>query len=190
MSAHAATRSRQLLTVTVSRVPATASHRGDHGRCPSASRHVGKNGDVPSTPTDPTTRPGLSAADRERLARRYPKPRVPRLVLIGIVAVVAAASIGWLIWAGLVHANPTVSAKVPAYTVVSDTRIDVTVTVDRPDPSIAVVCRVSAQAPDFQPVGEVNLPVEASTARVVDVKVSITTVRRATTAVVRECSPT
>jgi hypothetical protein len=145
---------------------------------------------VPRTPTDPTSRPGLSAADRERLARRYPKPRVARPVLIGIVAVVAAGSLGWLIWAGLVHANPTVSARVPAFTVVSDTRIDVTVTVDRPDPSIPVVCRISAQATDFQPVGEVNLRVEASAARVVDVDVSITTLRRATTAVVRECSPT
>jgi hypothetical protein len=144
---------------------------------------------VRRTPTDPTTRPGLSAADRERLARRYPKPRVPRPLLIGVVAVVAAVSLGWLIWAGLVHSNPTVSARVPSYTVVSDTRIDVTVTVDRPDPSIAVVCRISAQATDFQPVGEVNLPVEPSADRVVDVEVSITTLRRATTAVVRECSP-
>jgi Domain of unknown function (DUF4307) len=133
------------------------------------------------------TRPGLSAADRERLRHRYPKPRVPRPLLIGIVVVVAAVSLGWLVWAGLVHSNPTVSARVPSYTVVSDTRIDVTVTVDRPDPSIAVVCRISAQATDFQPVGEVNLPVQASADRVVDVTVSITTLRRATTAVVREC---
>lgn len=110
-------------------------------------------------------------------------------MLIGLVAVAAAGALGWLVWAALVHANPTVSARVSAYEVVSDTRIDATVTVDRPDPSVAVICRVSAQAADFQPVGEVNLPVAASTERLVDVGVSLTTLRRATTAVVRECSP-
>lgn len=140
-------------------------------------------------PTDPSTRPELSAADRERLARRYPKPRVPRPVLIGTVGVIALGLLGWLIWAALVHANPVVSADVPSYVVVSDSRIDVVVAVDRPDPSVAVVCRISAQAADFQPVGEVNLPVEATADRVVNAKVSITTLRRATTAVVRECSP-
>jgi hypothetical protein len=110
-------------------------------------------------------------------------------VLIGIIAVVAVGSLSWLIWTALVHAEPVVSAKVAAYTVVSNSRIDVTVIIDRPDPSIPVVCRVSAQADDFQPVGEVNLPVEATEARVVNTTISITTVRRATTAVIRECSP-
>jgi hypothetical protein len=135
-----------------------------------------------------TLRPDLSPADRERLARRYPKPRIPRPVLIGIVAGVAAVSLAWLIWAALVHSRPAVSARVATYTVVSDTRIDATVTVDRPDPSVEVVCRVSAQAADFQPVGELNLAVEASAEKVVNLDVSITTLRRATTAVVRECS--
>jgi hypothetical protein len=109
--------------------------------------------------------------------------------VVVIVGLVATVGLGWLIWAGLVHANPAVSARVSTYQVVSDSRIDATVTVDRPDPSVPVVCRISAQAADFQPVGELNLPVEASSARVVDVDISITTLRRATTAVVRECTP-
>ena len=139
--------------------------------------------------TDPRTRPELSPADRERLARRYPKPRLPRPALIAVVAIVAAISLGWLIWAATVHSHPTVSARVMTYTVVSGTRVDATVTVDRPDPSVAVVCRILAQAEDFQPVGEVNLPVEATADRVVNIGVTIKTVRKATTAVVRECSP-
>ena len=141
------------------------------------------------TRSDSAARPEPSAADRERLARRYPGPRLPRPVLIAIIAVVAVGSLSWLIWTALVHAEPVVSAKVAAYTVVSDSRIDATVIVDRPDPSIPVVCRVSAQAEDFQPVGEVNLPVEATAEGVVNTSISITTVRRATTAVIRECSP-
>lgn len=142
-----------------------------------------------STRHGSAARPELSAADRDRLARRYPGPRIPRPALIGVVAVIAAISLSWLIWTALVHAQPVVSANVAAYTVVSDTRIDATVTVDRTDPSIPVVCRVSAQAEDFQPVGELNLAVEATTDRVVNVDISITTLRRATTAVIRECSP-
>lgn len=143
--------------------------------------------DMPSR--SDATRPELTAADRERLARRYPAPRVPRPLLIGIVAVLATASLSWLVWTALVHAQPVVSANVAAYTVVSDRRIDATVTIDRTDPSVPVVCRVSAQAEDFQPVGELNLSVEATTERVVNVGISITTLRRATTAVIRECSP-
>ena len=141
------------------------------------------------TRSDSAARPEPSAADRERLARRYPGPRLPRPVLIAIIAVVSVGSLSWLIWTALVHAEPVVSAKVAAYTVVSDSRIDATVIIDRPDPSIPVVCRVSAQAEDFQPVGEVNLPVEATAEGVVNTTISITTVRRATTAVIRECSP-
>jgi hypothetical protein len=141
------------------------------------------------TRSDRTARPELTAADRERLARRYPGPRLPRPVLIGIVAVLAAGSLTWLIWTALVHSEPVVSADVASYTVVSDARIDATVIVDRPDPSIPVICRVSAQAEDFQPVGEVNLAVEATEEGVVNTTISITTVRRATTAVIRECSP-
>ncbi|HEY5787374.1 MAG TPA: DUF4307 domain-containing protein [Microlunatus sp.] len=141
------------------------------------------------TRSDSAARPELSVADRERLARRYPAPRLPRPLLITIVAVVTAGSLTWLIWTALVHAEPVVSAKVAAYTVVSASRIDATVIIDRPDPSISVVCRVSAQADDFQPVGEVNLAVQATAERVVNTTISITTVRRATTAVVRECLP-
>lgn len=139
--------------------------------------------------SDPAARPRLSAADRERLARRYPKPRLPRPLLIAIVAVIAALSLTWVIRTALHHAEPVVSAQVPGYTVVSDTKITVTITVDRPDPSIPVACRVSAKAVDFQPVGELIVPFEATDDKVVNQTVTITTVRRATTAVVTECSP-
>jgi hypothetical protein len=150
---------------------------------------LGHNGGMRRTRSEPNARPELSVADRERLARRDPKPQVPRPVVIGLVVVIALAALTWLVWSAAVHSRPAVSARVTTFTVVSDSRIDAIVTVDRPDPSVKVVCRVSAQAADFQPVGEVNLPVEAASQRVVNVDISITTLRRATTAVVRECSP-
>jgi uncharacterized protein DUF4307 len=108
-------------------------------------------------------------------------------VLVALVAVGAAVGMGWLIWAALVHANPPVSADVSSFEVVSDTRMKVTMTVQRPDPSVAVTCRVLAQATDFQPVAEREVAVEPSSAELVNVPLELTTLRRATSASVSGC---
>ncbi|WP_375430353.1 DUF4307 domain-containing protein [uncultured Friedmanniella sp.] len=123
-----------------------------------------------------------------RLSRRYPPPRVSRPVLIVLVAAGSAVALGWLIWAALLHAEPVVSAQVPYYNVTSDTSIDVTITVQRSDPSIPVTCRVIAQATDFQPVAELQVPVPASAVKLADVSVKLTTLRRATSASVSGCT--
>ena len=124
-----------------------------------------------------------------RLARRYPPPRVPRPVLVALTALVTAVGLTWLIWVALLHAQPVASADVPYYNVTSDTSIDVTITVQRPDPSIPVTCRVLAQATDFQPVAEKEVLIPASTIKLADQKVTLTTLRRATSASVSGCSP-
>lgn len=124
-----------------------------------------------------------------RLARRYPPPRVPRRVVIALTALGTAIAMTWLIWAALLHAEPVASAQVPYYKVTSDTSIDVTITVQRRDPSVAVTCRVLAQSTDFQPVAEKEVPVEASSFKLVDVPVTLTTLRRATSASVSGCTP-
>ena len=66
-----------------------------------------------------------------RLARRYPPPRLPRAVMVGLFAAVSVVGLAWLVWAALVHASPPVSAQVAAYEVVSDTTMKVTMTVQR-----------------------------------------------------------
>jgi hypothetical protein len=128
-----------------------------------------------------------AAADRLRL--RYPRSRLPRPLLIVALAVLAAAFLTWVLWSATVHANPVVSGQVSSYTVRSDQLIAVTVTVDRPDPSVAVVCNVVAQASDFQAVGAIDrLEVPPRPERVVDVTITIKTLRRATSASVKSCS--
>ena len=82
-----------------------------------------------------------------------------------------------------------VTAQEPYYNVTSDTSIDVTITVQRPDPSIPVTCRVLAQSTDFQPVAEKQVLIPASTIKLADQKVTLTTLRRATSASVSGCSP-
>jgi len=113
---------------------------------------------------------------------------MPKPLLIALVGVGVTIAVSWLVWAALFHSRPAVVAQVAAYTVVSDTSISMTLTVERRDPGQPVTCRVVAQAADFQPVAEEEVAVEASTATVVDKPVTLVTLRRAATAVAKGCT--
>jgi len=123
----------------------------------------------------------------ERLRLRYPSPRVPRPVVVVLVAVGAAIGLVWLVWAALFHATPAVAGQVSGFRVVSDTEIVVKLTVDRRDPAQPVTCRVLAQGEDLAPVGEQLVEVPGATARVVNTEVRLVTLRRALTATVQDC---
>jgi hypothetical protein len=113
---------------------------------------------------------------------------MPRPLLLVLIGVGTAVALGWLIWAALFHSQPAVTAQVAAYSVVSDTSIEVTLTVDRRDPTQPVTCRVLAQAADLSPVGEQQVAVGPTAARVVDQKLTLVTLRRAATATVEGCT--
>ncbi|GAA3576998.1 hypothetical protein GCM10022197_37760 [Microlunatus spumicola] len=136
--------------------------------------------------TEPSTVDAASVA--ERLARRYPPPLVRRRTKVVLVVAATAVAMTWLVWAALLHATPAVSGDVAGFDVVSDTSIKVTMTVQRDDPSQPATCRLLAQSTDFQPVAESSVPVAASAYKVVDVPVTLTTLRRATSVTVRSCS--
>lgn len=123
-----------------------------------------------------------------RLRRRYPPPRMPRPVLVGLIALGTAAGLVWLIWAALFHASPVISANVSSYAVTSDTSMEVTLTVQRSDPSQPATCRVLAQATDFQPVAELEVVIPASRYKLANLPVRLTTLRRATSASVTGCA--
>jgi len=123
----------------------------------------------------------------ERLRRRYPKPRVPRPLMVALIGVGVVLGLTWLVWTALLHSRPTVAAHVQAFDITSDSSVSVTLAVERRDPAVPVTCRVLAQAVDFQPVGEQEVPVAASSNRVVDVNLVLTTLRRATAVVVKGC---
>ena len=132
--------------------------------------------------------PGPDIDVAERLRRRYPRSRLPRIVVVAVVTVCAAAGLAWLVWAALVFSRPAVAAQVSAFRVVSDSVIEVTVTVDRRDPARPVACRLVAQARDFQPVAEQRLEIGPARERLVDTRVRLTTLRRATSATVKDCA--
>ena len=125
----------------------------------------------------------------ERLRLRYPRSPLPRPVVVVVVAVLAVVFLGWLLWTAALHSRPPVSGQVASYEVLSDTEIAVTVTVDRPDPSQRVICSVFAQSADFQTVGAIDrLEVPARAEKLVNVNVTLKTLRRATSASVKSCS--
>ena len=124
----------------------------------------------------------------ERLRRRYPKPRMPRPLLVGLITVGVVLALTWLVWTALLHSRPVVEAEVVTLRIDSDTSVSATISVERRDPAMRVTCRVLAQAADYQPVGEQQVPIAASTDRVVEANLRFTTLRRATTVVVKGCT--
>jgi Domain of unknown function (DUF4307) len=145
-----------------------------------SQRESGQNVEV-------TEDPGQAVA--ERLRRRYPQSRLPRPVVIVLVGIGVALALSWLVVTAWQRARPPVVAEVKAFHVVSDTKIEVTMSVERPKPSVAVTCRLIAQAQDLGLVGEQAVSAPPSDQRRVDVVVSMTTLRRAVSTSVRGCTP-
>jgi hypothetical protein len=121
-----------------------------------------------------------------RLARRYPPQRAGRW-WIPVALVLATAGAIWLYWAGSYGATGTTTARVDAFDVRSDTSIAVTVTIDRPDTSLAAECLVFAQAVTYDRVGEKRVRVEPGGSGLTTVRLELRTFKRATTAAVESC---
>ncbi|WCC80413.1 DUF4307 domain-containing protein [Cutibacterium equinum] len=142
-------------------------------------------GHVP-TPINSEDQP-LTDEDRERIANRYPKQnRTPWVVLILVLAVIL---IGWTVWAGLHHADQPVRASLHGYQAVSDTRVDVTINLHRPDPSVEGSCVLVATGADHVRVGETTVRFPASSSKDETIHASVKTFSRAVTAELAECGP-
>ena len=111
-----------------------------------------------------------------------------RSLLVGLISVGVVLGLTWLVWTALLHSRPVVAAEVVTLRIDSDTSVSATISVERRDPSMPVTCRVLAQAADFQPVGEQQVAVAASSDHVVKASVILTTLRRATAVVVKGCN--
>ena len=124
----------------------------------------------------------------ERLRRRYPKSRIPRPLLVGLISVGVVLGLTWLVWTALLHSRPAVAAQVQAFQIDSATSVSVTISVERPDPSVPATCRVLAQAADHQPVGEQQVAIPPGQDRIVDVNLVLITLRPATAVVLKGCA--
>ena len=142
-------------------------------------------GHVP-TPTS-SQDPVLTDADRERIAKRYPKQcRTPWVILI---LVLAAVLVGWTVWAGLHHAEQPIRASLHGYQAISDTRVNVTINLHRPDPSVKGSCVLVATGADHVRVVETTVTFPASSSKDETIHTSVKTFSRAVTAELEKCGP-
>ncbi len=109
-------------------------------------------------------------------------------MMVGLISVGVVIGLTWLVWTALLHSRPLAAGHIQSFQIISDSSVSVTIAVERRDPSLPVTCRVLAQASDFQPVGEQQVPVVAASERVVEVTAAFTTLRRATAVVVKGCA--
>lgn len=123
-----------------------------------------------------------------RIVQRYPKRA--RRWWIPLAITLGGIGAGWLAWAGGHYATGTVTARVDAFEVISDSQINVRVSVDRPDPSRGAECLLYAKAVSYDRVGEQPVIIPAGGEGVSVVEIELRTFRRATTAVVDSCHTT
>ena len=123
----------------------------------------------------------------QRLARRYPQPRLPRTLAVVAIALVAALGIGWVVWVGVDHATPSVSGRLDTFEIVDDTEAEFTLRVERRDLSATAQCRVIAQADNFERVGELMITVTPDQPELVVIHDTIRTFRRATSVSLDGC---
>ncbi len=129
---------------------------------------------------------GRSADDAARIRARYPKRSTPRWLFLGVAGTLAVVLVSWTVWTGLSKASPPIDGQVTAFETFED-RVDVNVVIQRPDPSIPGRCFVTAQATNFERVGEVWVDAPVSTETKMDFQLAVRTFRRATTATVDRC---
>ena len=130
----------------------------------------------------------LNEADRERIRLRYPRQRMNPAVMT-VLGVVVLAMIGYVVWVAAHKANPPVTGRIDTFAVVSDNEMKATLTVDRPDPSVAVKCFLIVQAVSYDRVGERWVEVPPGTAELTTVEVSLRTFKRGTAISVDSCTP-
>jgi len=129
----------------------------------------------------------ISDADAARIARRYPPSRTPRWLWIPVAAVAGALLLTWTVWSGWHHANPDAVAHVVSFKVVSDTQIDVQITVQRADVHSRVQCQVKAEAISYDTVGELPFTWEPNGEELQTQWVSVRTFKKAVTAELDYC---
>ncbi len=120
------------------------------------------------------------------LSSRYGSSQRPRWFWPTIAAIGITIGVAFAAWVGF-QKDP-VTGRLWGYDVVSDTQVQVTLDVIRPDP-IDVTCTVYAQAEDHSIVGEKTVDVPASNDERVRVPIEIETERKAVNGVLRTCVP-
>jgi hypothetical protein len=121
------------------------------------------------------------------LAERYGSARARRPAAYAAGGLLAAAGLGWVVWAGLHHASPQVDGGLVSWRVRSDHAVDLVIEV-RKAPRSRVTCDLLARDIDHVPVGQTSLDV-TDARRHLFVSAELATSRRAVSAEVAGCRP-
>jgi cytoskeletal protein RodZ len=108
-------------------------------------------------------------------------------LIIGVVAVVVAIGLAWLLWAAFIQSNPPVTSRLLGFEITSATSAKATIQVDRTE-SVEARCRLQAKAADFSIVGELTVTVPADSPRHQTLPATLTTQRAATSVVLVGCT--
>lgn len=123
----------------------------------------------------------------EVLADRYGAPaRWRRWLLLGTVAAVVVAFLGWLAWTALSHSTPEVESELVTFDVVDDHTATAEVAIDRRDTDVDATCLVRAIAEDHSVVGELSWKPDGEARE--RAEVTIRTERRATSVEMVGCT--
>ena len=73
---------------------------------------------------------------------------------------------GWLIWAGLHHANPAIRYELISFNVTAEREISIRYTVVRTDPMQVVICTLTASDQDKNVVGQIDDKIAAGASQI------------------------
>jgi len=92
----------------------------------------------------------------EMMAARYGTPGPGRRrLLVGVVGMLAAVALGWLVWVAFVHSTPQASSELVAFEVVDDHTATAALVV-RMEAGTDVTCVVQAASVDGAGVGRLS----------------------------------
>ena len=123
------------------------------------------------------------------LAQRYggPSPLL-RPFVVALVVLLAAAGLGWVVWAAVSQSRPQVQSQLSSFQVHGQHRADARFTVVRQDRRVQASCLLRAYAADHTVVGELNVPVGSSSPATASLEQSVRTERRATSVELVGCT--
>lgn len=146
------------------------THRGDR---------VHHDGEMSTTTTAPGPRPPVGRYGPE------PRPGARRRRTVLLTAL-GAAAVATAVWFGLAAGDAPVSWKDVGFTV-RDGAVEVVFDVIRPDPGVAVECRLQALNEQHAQVGVVTVPVAPAEERVQRLRSTVAVSEPAVTGIVERC---
>jgi len=107
--------------------------------------------------------------------------------MITLAVLVAAASLGWLVWVIIFHGRPLVRSDIVSFQVDGQHSAQATMTVVRRTADVDASCLLRAQAEDHSIVGELNFNVDSAEPATTTLTRSIRTERKATSVQLLGC---